>query len=546
MKQSIPWLLLLACVLVMAPSRPHASDQWFDRGLALLKSLQYDEAIQAFSKVIEEDPSHADAYHHRGTAWHRKGDYERAITDYSRALEINPEFARAYGNRGAAWQQQGNDDRALADYRTALDLNPRQAGVYNNRGLIWHRKGDYDRAIADYTEALKINPRYGQAYANRGAARQQKGDYDGALDDYGKALEIHPGHAGAYNNRGLIYFRRGDYDRALADYTRAIEIQSRYADAYNGRGMVWYEKGDYARALSDYARALEINPRYAQVYNRLAWILATCQDDRYRDGAKALQYAQRAVALNPEASFLDTLAAAQAEAGHFEDAVDTEKRAMAMLGGQGRAEDLNAYRERLATYLAKRPWRVERRGRTEKKEQVAAETRREAAQDLRDPAQKTGAVPEKPYPYTIQVSSYRDRDKANHMAMQLRKKGHRAFTCHVRLPEKGDWYRVFVGVYSTREAANKAVRLLREGRFRNTLVLNMPYAIRVGLSESQEELQKLERGLWSKGYTAYTLPAPARSGALQLLIGAFGTEKKADAMAGELKRAGFRPTVVRR
>jgi TPR repeat protein len=65
--------------------------------------------------------------------------------------------------------------------------------------------------------------------------------------------------------------------------------------------------------------------------NGYAWVLATSRFDRLRDGAKALEEAQKATASERSASKLDTLAAAFAETGDFEKATATQRDAIAAL-----------------------------------------------------------------------------------------------------------------------------------------------------------------------------------------------------------------------
>ena len=86
--------------------------------------------------------------------------------------------------------------------------------------------------------------------------------------------------------------------------------------------------------------------------------MATCPDARYRDGAKAVELAQKAVELVPRAFCLDTLAAAYAEVGKFEDAMTTQEKAIALLKKEeGETERLLKLMERLNSYKAHKPWR---------------------------------------------------------------------------------------------------------------------------------------------------------------------------------------------
>ena len=64
--------------------------------------------------------------------------------------------------------------------------------------------------------------------------------------------------------------------------------------------------------------------------NNLAWLLATCPNPDLRDGQRAMQLAQRACELTEwkEHNLLDTLAAAYAQLGEFDRAIDYQTKAI--------------------------------------------------------------------------------------------------------------------------------------------------------------------------------------------------------------------------
>jgi tetratricopeptide (TPR) repeat protein len=168
-------------------------------------------------------------------------------------------------------------------------------------------------------------------WVNKGLKLISQQRYDEAIKAFSTAIEIIPRDYQAYNYRGVTRALKGDFDKAIADYNKALKIRPRYAEAYNNRGFAHTQKGDLQRALNDFSRALEINPFLVDAYNNKAWILATAADKRYRNGAKAIMLAQKAVELNPSVASLDTLAAAYAVVGNFELAVETQKKAIQTL-----------------------------------------------------------------------------------------------------------------------------------------------------------------------------------------------------------------------
>ncbi len=102
---------------------------------------------------------------------------------------------------------------------------------------------------------------------------------------------------------------------------------------------------------------MELSSQDPHPRNNLGWILATSSDVGIRDAARAVEYAQQAVALSGgrEVQFFRTLAAAYAASNRFPDAIAAAQQAAAVAGMQGKRqlaknleEDLLLYRAHLA------------------------------------------------------------------------------------------------------------------------------------------------------------------------------------------------------
>jgi tetratricopeptide (TPR) repeat protein len=157
--------------------------------------------------------------------------------------------------------------------------------------------------------------------------------------------------------RGLFYLGQKDADKAIAEFNEVTRLTPKDARAYTNRARAWKLKGDYARASADCDEAIQIDPKSAAAHNARAWLWATCPDARLRDGRKAVESAKQACALAgapATAACLDTLAAAYAEAGDFENAVRTQTRANALVRGAERRKNGEG---RLALYRQRRPYR---------------------------------------------------------------------------------------------------------------------------------------------------------------------------------------------
>jgi tetratricopeptide (TPR) repeat protein len=330
-------------------SSEHA-EGYLGRGAVCIRLRKYDQAISDFDKAIELNPNSAAAYYSRGYTYYMKGQYDTAISDYTKALEINPGYKEVYIDRGAAYDKKGQGDAAISDYTKAIGIDSGSVAAYSARGNAYRQKGQYDAAISDYSKVIRIDPTHTRAHYGRGMAYSEKGKHDAAISDYTKAIEIDPGYVAVYNARGIVYRQKGQYDAAIADYSKAIELDSRYSTAYYNRGNTHRDRHQYDRASADYYKAIEINPKYAAAYNNLAWLLATVKEPGFRDGTKALEFALKACELsnwkNP--SHLDTLAAAYARTGDFENAIKWQEKSLEFVERSKRAEiqqRLDLYRE---------------------------------------------------------------------------------------------------------------------------------------------------------------------------------------------------------
>ncbi|NNF99303.1 MAG: M48 family metalloprotease [Desulfobacteraceae bacterium] len=94
-------------------------------------------------------------------------------------------------------------------------------------------------------------------------------------------------------------------------------------------GDVYYNIKQYPKAIDAYKSSLAMDPDNPTTLNNLAWLYATCEDDRYVDKAMALSLSQQALALDPDAPhILDTLAESLFINGRIDEAIETEKRAL--------------------------------------------------------------------------------------------------------------------------------------------------------------------------------------------------------------------------
>ena len=265
--------------------------------------------------------------------------------------------AENWFEQGLAAIKAGQYQTAVEKFSLSLEAVPEDFEALNNRGFARIYTGDFEGAIDDCTRSIAINPGSAKAYNNRGIARLYNNEFDAAIDDFDKALAINPRYVDAYSNRCMAWTQKNAYGKAIGDCSEALHLNPRSAKALYSRGFARDRQGDPGGAMRDYIQVLKVNRNFIEAYNSIAWIMATSPDDRLRDGRRAVAYAEKAVSTTTDINFLDTLAAAYAEAGRFDEAVALENRIISLLAATDHTEPIAEHVHRMSLYEDERPYR---------------------------------------------------------------------------------------------------------------------------------------------------------------------------------------------
>jgi hypothetical protein len=154
------------------------------------------------------------------------------------------------------------------------------------------------------------------------------------------------------NHLGVALENMGKVKEAMVCFDRALRFKPDYAEAYCNLGTALERAGRLHAAIGDYEQALRLSPNLPLALNNLAWLLATLPPAEGGDPARAPALAQHACELTNDknAAYVDTLAAAYAAAGRFDEAIATARKAIDLAHADGQTTLVGEMEARLQLY----------------------------------------------------------------------------------------------------------------------------------------------------------------------------------------------------
>ena len=257
------------------------------------------------------------------------------------------------------WFQIGHWQNGITIFKHTLNITKNNCVAHCELGHALMRNGKLDEAVIQFYKALKINPNYEEAYVNLGCTFAAQKNISDAICHYNKALLINPDNAKTHNNLGVLLAGKGKFNDAFYHYKEALRINSKYAGVYYNLGKIYANRGEIEYALLYYKKALQVSPNMTEALYNLSWIYATNENEKYRNGKKAVKLAEKLCGLQNYSHplSLDALAAAYAETGKFNRAVKVAQQGLSMALTQCPEELASGLTKRLQLYQAGLPYR---------------------------------------------------------------------------------------------------------------------------------------------------------------------------------------------
>jgi tetratricopeptide (TPR) repeat protein len=300
------------------------------------------DAIKLLTEKLSAMPNSVEMLKSRAKIYSVNKEADLAKADMDKVVELASADIEGLLLRAQVLLDDDKLDEARKDVDAAYELDNNRVGTILLRAAIASAQKRYGDAISDYQLILKNTP---------------------------KGQEKNPR---LLMQLALLYSQDNRPTQAIKIFDQVIKTNQDYWEAYRLRGDTRLGLGDHENAIKDFESALEFAPEAetdrSGILNNLSWVLSTTPNDALRDGKRALEYAIEACKLTDYKAphILSTLAAAHAEVGEFDQAVEWSQKGVE-LARETNAAQLEQLESELKSYQEKKPWREK----TETKENKA-------------------------------------------------------------------------------------------------------------------------------------------------------------------------------
>jgi len=169
---------------------PENSEAFFQRGVAYENLELPEKALADYDACLKLDEFRTDALNNKAVQLAKLKRMDEAVAAFTELVDLDREDFLGYRNRGLCRFDQQDYPGALDDYNKAIRLYPDDASSWFQRGNVHLAMNSLTEAESDYSEAIELDPDFAKAWMNRGVVNYRNGKKTLAVEDLSKAQEL--------------------------------------------------------------------------------------------------------------------------------------------------------------------------------------------------------------------------------------------------------------------------------------------------------------------------------------------------------------------
>ena len=343
--------------LSAADERTQNANVDISEGRAALDKGELDEAAAKFRHAFKLAPESGDAQRYLGIVLQKQNDTKAAAAAYRKALDLNPgDQAAKEGldrltipespSQTVKLSAHDDDPARVSEFEDYIrqnrfaEVDPLLANYVKERPTSswgWYALGytqfaqkEVGESIQSLAQSLQLDIRNAEAHKILGRDLMIIGRFDAAQTEFEQGIRYEPGSAEIHYDLGKLFSIEDNWENARKEFQEALRLNPSYVEALDALGFALEALGDDAGAVANYQKAIGLNEeRHGNFAS--AHVNLSAYYNRTGDSARALEYAQKALDLDPKSdrAWFQKARAAELE-GRTQDAADSLEHAIAL------------------------------------------------------------------------------------------------------------------------------------------------------------------------------------------------------------------------
>jgi len=194
------------------------------------------------------------------------GKQKEALQAFSKAAEMDPSFARAYAGMTAMAANLGQLQDAEKDVKLAMEHVDRMTDRerYRVRGLYYATMGNWQKCVEDYTELVTLYPADNVGHANLAYCLSYSRKLTRAVEEARRAVEIQES-AVLRSNVALFSSYAGDFQGGEREAQRLQQLNPTLERGYLAQAFAQLGQGQLSQAAETYRRLEKVSPQGASM-----------------------------------------------------------------------------------------------------------------------------------------------------------------------------------------------------------------------------------------------------------------------------------------
>ena len=255
----------LECYDRLLRSRPEETSVWFDRAEILVLLDRPEEALGAYTRILDLDRGNRQATYERANLLFGLGRLSVAVDALREAIRLDSSKSRDVVQKAEQLRRDGHPKDAVQLFRAILEIVPDDPRAILGLGDTFIDLGDADAAEAQFTRALGRDPQNAPILFRKGELLERKGRWGAAVQYYNRAIALRWNYPEPWLVKGEILLNHDRPTEALECFEKVASFEPKRIEAWAGSARAHAALGRRGEAEAALANATRLGADHLAV-----------------------------------------------------------------------------------------------------------------------------------------------------------------------------------------------------------------------------------------------------------------------------------------